>query len=121
MYIIDIEILVQNVSTCSYPSASFRMKQVRKSSLYFTRSSNGSIRGAIDMKGKVASVKLFIKHHVVQTYRGSRNTVPPFLTSALDGSEWSVSRQCPFISGETAPDIQWIGGWLGPNVFKLNN
>jgi len=34
-----------------------------------------------------------------------------FLTSALDGSEWSTSR-----AGRFTPCIQWIGGWVGPGV-----
>jgi hypothetical protein len=37
---------------------------------------------------------------------------PPFLTSALDGGEWSSSRLCRF----TPADTHWIGGWVGPRV-----
>jgi len=36
-----------------------------------------------------------------------------FLTSALDGGEWSASRPTCFTLGETAPGILWIGGWVG--------
>jgi hypothetical protein len=41
---------------------------------------------------------------------------PPFLTSALDGGEWSASRSCCFTSGERAPGIHWAGGWVDPIV-----
>jgi hypothetical protein len=36
-----------------------------------------------------------------------------FLTSALDGGEWSVSRPGGFTVGERATGAQWIGGWVG--------
>jgi hypothetical protein len=41
---------------------------------------------------------------------------PPFLTSALDGGEWSASRPCCFTPGERAPGTHWIGGWVGPRA-----
>jgi hypothetical protein len=37
--------------------------------------------------------------------------VPRFLTSALDGGEWSASRLCHFTPGERAPGTHWIG-WI---------
>jgi hypothetical protein len=37
-----------------------------------------------------------------------------FLTSALDGGEWSASSPCRFISGENAPSTHWIGGLVAP-------
>jgi hypothetical protein len=36
-----------------------------------------------------------------------------FFISALDGSEWSVSRPERFTSRERAPGTHWIGGWGG--------
>jgi hypothetical protein len=39
-----------------------------------------------------------------------------FLTSALDGGEWSASRPGRFIPRERAPGTRWIGGWMGPRV-----
>jgi hypothetical protein len=39
-----------------------------------------------------------------------------FLTSALYGDEWSDSRPCRFTSGERAPGISWIGGWVNPRA-----
>jgi hypothetical protein len=38
------------------------------------------------------------------------------LTSALDGSEWSVSRTGRFIPRERAPGTHWIGGSVGPRA-----
>jgi hypothetical protein len=39
-----------------------------------------------------------------------------FLTSALDGGEWSASRPGSHIPGERAPGTHWIGGWLDPRA-----
>jgi hypothetical protein len=47
---------------------------------------------------------------------GSGGIAPPFLTSALDGCEWSASRTGRFIPREIAPGSQWIGGWVGPRA-----
>jgi hypothetical protein len=47
---------------------------------------------------------------------GSGGIAPPFLTSALDGGEWSASRPCRFNSGEEALVNHWIGGWVGPRA-----
>jgi hypothetical protein len=37
-----------------------------------------------------------------------------FLTSALVGGEWSVSRPGRFTPGERTPGTHWIGGWVSP-------
>jgi hypothetical protein len=47
---------------------------------------------------------------------GIRGVAPPFLTSALDGGEWSASRPGRFTSQKESPGNLWIGGWLGPRV-----
>jgi hypothetical protein len=39
-------------------------------------------------------------------------TVPPFLTSVLDGGEWSAALP----PEKTALGIHWIEGWMGPRV-----
>jgi hypothetical protein len=39
-----------------------------------------------------------------------------FLTSVLDGSEWSASRPCRFNPREKTPSTHWIGGWVGPRA-----
>jgi hypothetical protein len=47
---------------------------------------------------------------------GSGGTVPPFLTSALDGGEWSASCLRLFTSRTRAPGTHWIGGWVDPRA-----
>jgi hypothetical protein len=45
----------------------------------------------------------------------SGGITPPFLTWALCGGEWSASRPCCCIPGETTPPrTQCIGGSSGP-------
>jgi hypothetical protein len=39
-----------------------------------------------------------------------------FLTSALDGEEWSASHPGRFTSREKAPGTTWIEAWVGPRV-----
>jgi hypothetical protein len=39
--------------------------------------------------------------------------VPPFLNSALEGGEWSVSRLYIYTSREGGFGIYLIGGWVG--------
>jgi hypothetical protein len=39
-----------------------------------------------------------------------------FLTSALDGGEWSTLHTSYFAPGERAPDTHWIGDWVGPRA-----
>jgi hypothetical protein len=39
-----------------------------------------------------------------------------FLTSALDGGEWSASRPGHFTPRERAPGTHGIGGWVGPRA-----
>jgi hypothetical protein len=40
-----------------------------------------------------------------------------FLTSALDGSEWSASLPGRFTPGERALSTHWIGRWVGHREF----
>jgi hypothetical protein len=39
-----------------------------------------------------------------------------FLTSALDGGEWSDPLPNLFIPGKALPVPPWIGGWVGPRA-----
>jgi hypothetical protein len=48
----------------------------------------------------------------MKTYGG---IAPPFLTSALDRTEWSASRLGRFTPWEIAPGTHLIG-WVGPRV-----
>jgi hypothetical protein len=43
---------------------------------------------------------------------GSGGIVARFLTSALDGDECSASYSYSFTPGETAHDINCVGGWV---------
>jgi hypothetical protein len=47
---------------------------------------------------------------------GGGHITPTFLTSALDGGEWSASSPESFNSGERVPGTHCIGGWVGPNT-----
>jgi hypothetical protein len=39
-----------------------------------------------------------------------------FLTSTLEGGEWSASRSGRFTPGERAPGTHCTGGWVGPRA-----
>jgi hypothetical protein len=56
------------------------------------------------------------KHHAMKTYREWRYSSTHYLTSALDGGEWSASRPGRFTPRERAPATHWIGGWVGPRA-----
>jgi hypothetical protein len=42
--------------------------------------------------------------------------IPPFLTSTLDGSEWSDSRR--FNPGERVPSNDCVEGWVRKTQFR---
>jgi hypothetical protein len=44
---------------------------------------------------------------------GSGGIAPPFLTSAIDGGEWSAPRPGRFTPVEVAPGAHWVGGKVG--------
>jgi hypothetical protein len=43
----------------------------------------------------------------------SGGIAPPFLTSALDGGEWSVLITGRLAPGDKDPGTHWMGGWVG--------
>jgi hypothetical protein len=53
------------------------------------------------------------KFHVMKTCEKVEVQFLSFLTSALDGDEWSGLRSGRFILWERDPGTYWIGGWLG--------
>jgi hypothetical protein len=90
------------------------------SARYGLSSGCGWRRRPSDMEGKVkVKVELslcLIKHHAVKTYWGVEVYLQAFLTSALDGGEWSASPPGHFNPRERAPGTHWIGGWVGPRA-----
>jgi hypothetical protein len=52
----------------------------------------------------------------MKAYVGMDVEIHIFLTSALAGGEWSHSRPCRFITGETALGTHYVGGSLDPRV-----
>jgi hypothetical protein len=50
-------------------------------------------------------------------YEGVNLQIHIFVTSALVGSEWSVSRPGRFTPRERASVNHWIGGWVGPKAY----
>jgi hypothetical protein len=64
-------------------------------------------------KGKKVKLSLCIinwgLHH--EDVRESKDIGPPFLTSAVDGADWSASRPCRFTPREIAPGTHCIGGY----------
>jgi hypothetical protein len=77
---------------------------------------------------KLANTKVFLcltKLCTIKTYGRVDVLIHIFLTSALVGGEWLVSRICRFTSEESVPYTHWIGGWVSPRagldyVDKLN-
>jgi hypothetical protein len=59
-------------------------------------------------RGKKRSGASLVKQYAMKTYEDGGIT-PPFLTSTLDGGEWSASRLGPFTPGEQAPNNHWTG------------
>jgi hypothetical protein len=52
----------------------------------------------------------------MQAYGGMDVYIHIFLTSALAGGEWSVSRPGRFTLGERAHGTHWIGGCMDPRA-----
>jgi len=49
----------------------------------------------------------------MKAYWGMEVLRHPFLTSGLEGGEWSTSRPGRFTPGEKSPGTHRIGGWVG--------
>jgi hypothetical protein len=59
---------------------------------------------------------LLTKYHAMKMYWGVEVYLHAFLTSALDGGEWSALRPGRFTHRKRAPGTHWIGGWVGPRA-----
>jgi hypothetical protein len=75
-----------------------------------------TISKAVAQKVKVKLSLCLTKHHAMKAYWRKGCIVHTFLTSALDGGEWSTSRPGRFTPRERAPGTHWIGGWVGPRA-----
>jgi hypothetical protein len=58
--------------------------------------------------------KVVPEHHAMKTYWGVEVWHHTFLTSKLDGGEWSASRPGRFSPRERVSGTHWIGCWVGP-------
>jgi hypothetical protein len=73
----------------------------------------------VKVEGKVA---LCFIHRVLRHEDEWESRIPPFLTSVLDGCEWSVLRPFRITPRERSPSTHWIGGWMMPEqVLTLWN
>jgi hypothetical protein len=52
----------------------------------------------------------------MKTYGGVEAYLHTFLTSELDGGEWSAPRPRRYTPFERATDTQWIGGVAVPRI-----
>jgi hypothetical protein len=69
-------------------------------------------------KGKKVKLSLCLSNQALRhedVWR-SEGMDPLFLTSSLDGDEWSASRPDHFRSGEVVPVTLFIGGFMGPSA-----
>jgi hypothetical protein len=77
-------------------------------------------RGGVVVPSKV-QVKLSLcltnnKYYAMKAHGAVDVEIHIFLTSALDGGEWSASLPGHFTPGERDPYTHWIGGWVGPRA-----
>jgi hypothetical protein len=54
-----------------------------------------------------------MEHHGMEAYWGAEIQLHAFLTSELDGGEWSASRPGRFIPTERTRGTHWIGSCMG--------
>jgi hypothetical protein len=67
-------------------------------------------------KSKFVLCFFLTEHHAMEAYWGVEVKLHAFLTSALDGDEWSASRLGRFTPRERVPDNHWRWGWVGPRA-----
>jgi hypothetical protein len=65
----------------------------------------------INMKLKVKSSLCVVMNCIMRTYGVTDLYLHAFLTSALEGDDWSVLLCGRFIPVERTLDTDWIGGW----------
>jgi hypothetical protein len=98
----------------------YRKIQFTPSQLTFMVHFNAALPSEHEEKVKVRLSLRLTKHHAMNTYWGSGDRLHAFLTSAVDGGEWSVSR-----FGRLAPEkehpvsIGYERGWA-PEPAGMN-
>jgi hypothetical protein len=68
-----------------------------------------------EVKGEVISGLNYLSTSHEDVW-GSEGIAASFVTSALDGGDWSTSRPCRFTPGEVAPGTHSKGIWVGPRA-----
>jgi hypothetical protein len=68
---------------------------------------------ASKVKVKVNLSLCLTKHQNMKAYWGVDVYFQKFLTSAIDGGDWSALRPGRFTPREKAPRTHWLEGWLG--------
>jgi hypothetical protein len=58
-------------------------------------------------------------YQIIKTYGGVEIQLHVFLTSAIDGGDWSVSSPGRFTPEERAPGTHWIGGWRATAIANI--
>jgi hypothetical protein len=71
----------------------------------------------VKLKIKLSLCFFLTKHHAMKAYWGVEDSSTYYLTSALDGGDWSASRPGRFTPRERAPGTHWIGGWVSPRAI----
>jgi hypothetical protein len=66
-----------------------------------------------EVKVKLSLCFFITEHHTMKASREWRYNSTHYLTSELDGGEWSASRLGRFNPRERVPGTHWIGGWVG--------
>jgi hypothetical protein len=94
---------------------------LRKHSLHTLITQNlaaGRVSEVVKVKVKLSLCFFFNRWPRHEGVLGERRYSPThYLTSALDGDEWSVSRHGRFTSRERAAGCtHWIGGWVSPRA-----
>jgi hypothetical protein len=65
-----------------------------------------------DEDGKVKLSLCLTKCHIMKMYGRVEVQIRVFLSSVLDGGEWSTSHHTCFTSRERTLGTHWIGGWV---------
>jgi hypothetical protein len=80
---------------------------------YYAKSTNNeSPQYKSNVTGKLIHVLKWLSEPHHEDVLGSEGITPPFLTLALYGDGWPVSRPGPLSPGETEPGARYVRGWM---------